>query len=187
MMHTYISILRGINITGHRIIKMEALRAMYAKLGYTAIQTYIQSGNVIFRCEKASPHEIGMEISEAIESNFGFDVPVIVLDRDELSQIISDNPYVKEESKDSSKVHVTFLSDFPDKEKFKLIPEGDYQGDQLYLVDRAIYVYCPNGYGNTKLNTNFFESKLKVKATCRNWKTTLELLRIAEMTVENDD
>lgn len=187
-MPTYISILRGINISGHRIIKMEALRGMYAKLGYADIQTYIQSGNVIFRSSSASVQEIEREISKEIESCFGFDVPVIVLDSDELRQVISDNPFVKDDTIDISKVHVTFLSAIPETEKYELIREGDYQGDKFCLVNRSIYVYCPNGYGNTKLNTNFIESRLKVAATSRNWKTTLELLRMAEMiSSENND
>jgi uncharacterized protein (DUF1697 family) len=179
-MQTYISILRGINITGYRIIKMDALRVMYEELGFVNVQTYIQSGNVLFQDEKKDLKVLEETISDAIKLKFGFDVPVIIKDIEEFKSIIECNPFLDDSSKDISKIYVTFLSAVPDMEKYHQIGQGQEYEEEFHLVNKAIFIYCPNGYGNTKLSTNFIENKLKVTATSRNWKTTLELLRMAE-------
>jgi uncharacterized protein (DUF1697 family) len=179
-MKTYISMLRGINISGHRIIKMEALKALYVDLGYVNVQTFIQSGNVIFQHDQAFGKDLEKTITATIRQKFGFDVPVIIKDIEEMKQIIAANPFLVDPGKDSSKIYVTFLSDVPERAKFDKIGEGQNFAEDYRLNDKTIFVYCPNGYGNTKLSTNFLESKLKVAATSRNWKTTLELLRLAE-------
>ena len=179
-MQIYISILRGINVGGNRILKMEALRALYAELGFRNVQTYIQSGNVIFQYDQATSGELGIKIASAIAEKFALDVPVIVIELEELRQIIADNPFSKETSKDIRYLHVTVLSETPDKEKYDKIGETAYLPDEFQRCGKAIYLYCPAGYGNTKLTNSFFEGKLNVTATTRNWKTANELLRLAE-------
>jgi uncharacterized protein (DUF1697 family) len=77
-------------------------------------------------------------------------------------------------------LHVTFLNDIPAQEILNTLASGDYKSDEYTLVGKTIYVYCPDGYGNTKLTNTFFENKLKVAATTRNWKTTNELIAMAE-------
>jgi uncharacterized protein (DUF1697 family) len=179
-MGTYISILRGINITGHRIIKMEALRAMYLEMGFGGVQSYIQSGNVIFRCNAAPPAELASRLTNKIKERFGFDVPVIVLETGELREIIASNPFLADSSKDLAKIYLTFLSALPDPARYDAIGEGLQLEESWHLTGKTIYIYCPGGYGTTKLSTNFLESKLKVTATSRNWNTTLRLLQLAE-------
>ena len=179
-MTTYISILRGINVGGYNKIKMDALKQLYSESGFRNIQTYVQSGNVIFQNDPVSPHELMKKIEDKIVEKLGFKISVIVKEYPELKQIAADNPFINDNNKDVSYFHVTFLSEKPDESKFKTISEGSYKPDELYLIDKAIYLYCPNGYGNTKLTNNFFENKLKVIATTRNWKTTMELINIAE-------
>jgi uncharacterized protein (DUF1697 family) len=181
-MTTYISILRGINVSGHRIIKMEALRQLFAELGFSAIQTYIQSGNVVFQYRKTIQKKLEILISNAISDKFGFDVPVIVRELNELKQIVKSNPFISDKTKDTSFMHVTFLSDEPGKEKIVKLGEGDYKGDEFRYNNKTIYLYCPGTYGDSKLTNSYLENKLKVNATTRNWKTTNELLIIAEKT-----
>ena len=178
-MTTYISILRGINVGGHRMIKMDALKQMFAGIGFQNIQTYIQSGNIVFQDKKADPQKLEKKISKAITEKFGFDVPVIVKEFSELKQIISDNPFLKDKTKDLAHFHVTFLSNHPGHESYNKIEAIPYQPDEFHLVEKAIYLYCPNSYSNSKLTNGFFETKLKVTATTRNWKTTNELYNIA--------
>jgi len=178
-MATYISILRGINISGQKLIKMDALRKMYETLNFENVKTYIQSGNVVFSTDKTDLRKIETQISLQIEKEFGFEVPVIVLQAETLEKIIKNNPFVKDKQKDTSFLHVTFLADKP-KEIDKIsIENKKQQGEEIEYAENTIYLYCPNGYGNTKLNNNFLESKLKIKATTRNWKTTNELLKLA--------
>lgn len=179
-MRTCISMLRGINISGHRLIKMEALKALYEELGFMHIQTYIQSGNVIFQHQSGNLRELEIRITDGIRQKFGFDVPVIILEIEELKQIIASNPFLNDLTKDISKIYITYLSVVPDKERYENIGTAQQYEEDFQLIGKTIFIYCTNGYGNTKLSNNFLESKLKVTATSRNWKTTLELLRIAE-------
>ncbi len=179
-MPTYISILRGINVSGHRVIKMDVLRQLFAELGFKNIQTYIQSGNIIFQSEKLNPGEIKITIQNKIKEFNGFDVPVIILTLNELQHIINNNPFVHDRSKDAAHLHVTFLSDTPDNKRLKKFISELCNPDEMLLNSKAIYLYCPNGYSKSKFTNTYLENKLKVKATTRNWKTTLELLHIAE-------
>jgi uncharacterized protein (DUF1697 family) len=178
-MTTYISILRGINVSGQRPIKMEALRKSYENLGFHNVTTYVQSGNVVFSVKNAKPGELAKKISREIEKDWGFDVPVIVLSVDQLKQIIADNPLAKDNKKDKAFMLVTFLSAKPGEFDSRFIEEKKLNGEEIFITDNAVYLYCPNGYGKTKLNNTFLEKKLSVDATTRNWKTTNELLKIA--------
>ena len=178
-MTTYISILRGINVSGQKLIKMDALRKCYENLGFCNVTTYVQSGNVVFSDNKAKPDELAQTITRQIEKDFGFNVPIIVLTIDNLKQIIDSNPFFKDSDKDNAFLHVTFLSSKPQKADFNSIEEKKLSGEEISFSDNAVYMYCPNGYGKTKLTNSFLEKKLKVGATTRNWRTTNELLRIA--------
>ena len=199
-MQAYISILRGINVGGKKSVKMDVLRKIYVDLGFQNVQTYIQSGNVVFCSENSSKQDLATKITEKILETFAFDVPIIILTLHELQEIIKNNPFLveilennqkenlqenqEENQKDSQKdriyFHITFLSEIPEKALFDKIKENIYQKDEFLLLGKSIYLYCPDGYGNSKLTNGFFETKLKVIATTRNWKTSLELLNMAE-------
>lgn len=178
-MTTYISILRGINVGGHKLIKMDTLRNMYESLNFKDVKTYVQSGNVIFSYNKTDLKELEDIISKQIEKNLGHIVPVIVLTKEKLMRIIEQNPFSKDPEKDSSFLHVTFLANSYKEFNKDIFEEKKQVGEDFQFNEDAIYLYCPKGYGETKLNNNFIESKLKVKASTRNWKTTIELLNIA--------
>jgi uncharacterized protein (DUF1697 family) len=179
-MATYISILRGINVSGSKVIKMDALRKTFEALGFKNVQTYIQSGNIVFQCKQSKTESLEKKIHQQIETTFGFDVATMVLEVDYLKTIIKKNPFIKDKSKDVARMHVTFLSAIPTKELHDKIKMGDYKEDEFILIGKAIYLHVPISYGNSKLSNNFFENKLKVAATTRNWKTVNELLRMAE-------
>jgi len=181
-MNRYIAILRGINVSGAKTIKMEDLRKNFQKQGFENITTYIQSGNVIFTSGETVPSKLASKIAEAIKTDFGFDVPVIVLSADELKTIISNNP-LNNGTNDTAFLHVTFLTEKPAAFKFSDI-EAKKQGDEEIIISgKVVYLFCPHGYGKTKLTNTFLESKLKVAATTRNWKTVTEL---SAMAVRND-
>lgn len=181
-METYISILRGINVNGQKLIKMDALRKMYEHLGFQDVKSYVQSGNIIFSTQKASPEVLANTITEQIAKDFGFDFPIIVLTIDNLKQIIESNPLLKDNSIDTSFLHITFLAATPQFFDREQIEEKKNDGEQISFSDNAVYLYCPKGYGATKLSNSFLEKKLKVNATTRNWKTSNELLKIAQKT-----
>ncbi|MBS9522581.1 DUF1697 domain-containing protein [Litoribacter alkaliphilus] len=182
-MKTYISILRGINVSGNKPIKMDTLREMYQDLGFRDVKTYVQSGNVIFSSEEMAPAILEQNISRQIETDFGFEVPVLVLTVDKLSEIIASNPFVDDQDKEPSFLHVTFLAAPPAAYDQMTIENKKQNGEKISFSNTAVYLYCPNGYGRTKLTNNFLEARLKVKATTRNWKTTTELLRLASPSI----
>jgi uncharacterized protein (DUF1697 family) len=174
-MQKYISILRGINVGGHKIIKMDALRKMYESLDFVDVKTYIQSGNVIFVCKKTNCEDLENKIAENIVKTFGFDVPIMVTEIEVMENVLENNPFIKEQNEDEKTLHVTFLSKIPDAEAVEKIKNTTYEGDKFVIVGKIIYLYCANSYHKTKLSNNFFEKKLNVSATTRNWKTVREL------------
>jgi uncharacterized protein (DUF1697 family) len=177
--NTIISILRGINVSGKNKIPMVELKAMYEGLKFKNVITYIQSGNVIFSASESDSKTLSKKIEQGILKKFGFNVPVITRSIDEIQAAIKKNPFLKEKGIELEKLHVTFLEDSPAADTLKKVLEYNYEPDTFTIVGKEVYLHCPNGYGNTKLTNTFFENKLKVRATTRNWRTTNELLRIA--------
>ena len=170
--------LRGINVSGQKLIKMKALQQSYEDLEFQNITTYLQSGNVIFTSEEVNSKMLEQRISEQIETDFGFNVPVIVLTIDKLKQVIDNNPFQKTSDMNQF-VYVTFLYSMPELYNKESIENKKQGGEEVVFTDNVVFLYCPNGYGKTKLTNNFIETKLNVEATTRNWKTTNELLNIA--------
>lgn len=171
--------LRGINVSGQKIVKMADLRTLYEGLGFERVTTYIQSGNVIFHSDTNSSAALSKKIAGAIEEQYGFNVPITIRTRGELKKLISNNPFLTKENIDLSKLHITFLETKPEAAQLVSIETVDSKGDEFYVSGSEIYLYCPGGYGKTKLSNNFIESKLKQSATTRNWKTVNILYEMA--------
>ncbi len=180
VMNHYISLLRGINVRGQRRIGMEELRALYESLNFNNVRTYIQSGNVIFDNHKSSISGLTNTIETAIEQTFGFSVTTLIRTKKEFYNLIESNPFLDECNGDITKLHVTFLSDTPSSSSVIEIKEVDYGSDQLFISGKEIHLYCPNGYGRTKLSNSFFERKLGMSATTRNWKTVTTLFDLSD-------
>jgi uncharacterized protein (DUF1697 family) len=173
-MKKYVSMLRGINVGGRKRIGMEALRRAYASIGFSNVQTYIQSGNVIFEeVESEDRAKLAKRIEGKIKSDFGFDVLAFLRSANDLQNLISNNPF---RNADLSKVHVTFLYTRPSSD-FSLDEMGKAKGrgEDFKIAGEEVYLLCPNGYGISKLSNTFFERKLKVRATTRNWNTVNSL------------
>ncbi|MFT7605208.1 MAG: hypothetical protein ACI8VT_002802 [Saprospiraceae bacterium] len=181
-MQTYLSLLRGINVSGQKKIKMADLKLMYESLGFEDVTTYIQSGNVIFKTKKSRESNLEEPIKKEIRKTFGFEVPVLVLCYEELLSLAAANPY-KDSELDHKFLHFTLLSTPPDAEKIKVVNEMQFPGEEFLVTKRVVYLCLPNGYGRTKLNNNFFESKLKVSATTRNLKSVNKLIELAKKNI----
>lgn len=172
MINRYIVLLRGINVSGKNKLPMADLRALLSELGYQNIQTYIQSGNIILDSEKEKSI-LEKEIKEGIKSRFGYDVPVISRTVEGVINAIENNPYPVENEK---VIAVIFLSDAVTMTAIEINKADD---DKFTVLKDVVYIYCPNGFGRSKLTINVFEKKLNVIATSRNWRTTSKLLELA--------
>jgi uncharacterized protein (DUF1697 family) len=172
----YAAMLRGINVSGHKIIKMEHLRASFEALGFYNVKTYVQSGNVVFESGINSTASLSDAIGKRILRDFGFSVPVILRTADEMERIVHDNPFLKTAGIDDSKLHVTFLSAIAPKAANEQLQSLASKPERFHIKEREIYLCCPNGYGSTKLSNTAIEKKLSAVATTRNWKTVNTLL-----------
>ncbi len=172
----YISLLRGINVSGQKKINMTDLKSLYEKQGFQDVLTYIQSGNVIFNSDISDRSEIIKIIENGIKKKYKFHVPVTLRTHREISNIIKKCPFGPVDiALEGSKVLVTFLSTRPLKDKLVLIKKYVAASEKIVLTGKEIYLYCPNGYGKSKLSNNFLENKLGVLATTRNWKSVHKL------------
>jgi uncharacterized protein (DUF1697 family) len=185
-MKTFISLLRGINVSGQNKFRMVELKRLYESLNLVNVVPYIQTGNVVFNSVEQDPALLARSIEAEIERSFGPSVRVFLRDQDRFQQIIDSNPFSNQRTYDPEKLHVTFLSDPPSESALSNLPvlanpnrSGMRSADEFMVYDKEIFLYCPNGYGRTKLTNTFFERKLRVSATTRNWKTVNALYEIA--------
>lgn len=179
-MTTYISFLRGINVGGSKVIKMDDLKQTYSELGFTNIKSYIQSGNIVFKYKATEIGKIEAIITKGIEEKHNINVPVIVVSIERLEEIINQNPILNVTEKDYSKVFICFLSSKFNPEAKDEILKKKKENEIVYFFDYALYLYFPDGASETKLTPNFLESKLKSFTTTRNLATSIKMLSLAK-------
>ncbi len=175
-MNTYICLLRGINVGGHKKIKMAELKTLFTSLGYNDVVTYIQSGNIIFKSHETSIDEITAVIKKAIVSTYGFEVPVFVLTRAMLTQVYEN--YVLS-PKCIASSYFTLLHTVPSTEDIALVNNLELPNEHFVVTENCVYIYPEKGYGKAKATNTFFEKKLNVVATTRNYKTIVKLLELS--------
>jgi uncharacterized protein (DUF1697 family) len=179
-METYIALLRGINVSGQKQIKMAALKASLEEAGLQRVRTYIQSGNVVFEHDSQDPKRLASLIEQDILKRFGFDVHVILITPSELATVLTSNPFLNSRGEDVKLLYVTFLADEPVPASIADLKNVNYSPEEFSLRGKQLYLFAANGYGNAKMNNNFFETKLKVKATTRNWNTITKLVELSQ-------
>ena len=177
-MSIYVSMLRGINVGGKAQIRMETLREIYEESGFSKVRTYVQSGNVVFESGAQDPRGVEKHIEAQIEQTCGFSIPVFIRQEHELLEILSCNPFLNERAEDPGKLHVTFLQQAPHETAWSKLVSPSGISDEFSRGDMAVYLFCPDGYGKTKLTNGFFERKLGVPATTRNWNTVNALYKM---------
>lgn len=179
-MGTYICLLRGINVSGQRLIKMTELVAVYEALKCRNVRTYVQSGNVVFDSVASDSGKLAASIEQRIADEFGFPVSVLIRKASDLARVLKRNPFLSRKDIDASKLHVTFLNKAPTKEQLCGVEAVNAGMDEFLVSGKEVFLYCPGGYGKTKLTNNFFEKKFRDSATTRNWNT---INRLCEMTM----
>lgn len=167
----YVALLRGINIGPHKRMKMEKLRASCEALGFKNVKTYIQSGNIVCQAGKLSSDTAAGKIEAQIEKDFGLSVDVIARTGDEMKQIVTGNPLLKEPGVDASKLHVVFLSDVPPAESIKKLEAIVKTPDKVRHQGKEIYFYFPNGVSGSSIWKHNLDRVLGISGTMRNWNT----------------
>lgn len=175
---TYIAFLRGINVSGQKIIKMVQLKKIFEAMELKNVRTYIQSGNVAFESASANPDILCKKIENGLQSALGYRVTVTLRTNREIEDIIKNNPFKSEIKHEDFKLYVTMLSAAPEKSKINELQSIDSEGDEFICRGSEIYVLCRKGYADTVFSNNFIEKKLGVKATSRNWNTMNKILEI---------
>jgi len=181
-MNTYIALLRGVNVGGHKKIKMADLKELFQKLGCVDVITYIQSGNIVFRDAQENIDILENKIKTAIKEHFGFDVPVLIITHNTLNQILESNPFsqrLKSEEVEKKKMYFMLFCDPPDPLEVKELSSRSFDPEEFIIAKNVIYLFAANGYGKTKLHTNFFEKKLVCSITTRNLRTLSKLLELS--------
>ncbi|WP_109831522.1 DUF1697 domain-containing protein [Reichenbachiella versicolor] len=168
-MDKYVALLRGVNVSGKNKIKMADLREALSRSIIDNVETYIQSGNIIFEADIPAKESEEL-INLVIKKEFGFDVPVLVLSVETLKTVVECNPFL-DKVDDEKKLYVAFLFDYPSTDGVQRLSDADTKGDEYYMDGEILYACYHNGMGKSKMDNNFFENKLKVSVTMRNWKT----------------
>ncbi|KAJ3206603.1 hypothetical protein HDU82_004419 [Entophlyctis luteolus] len=193
----FVALLRGVNVAGAKPVRMPALAALFRDEGFTSPATYIQSGNVVFARPAAhrvpaAPRSLASHIAAAVERDFGFTVPVLVLARDHLRAAVAENPFLGIAGVAEKQLHVTFLADPLDSRTVPKLDASaqldaeksniDLERDMYCVAEsrQAVFIFTPNGYGRTKLNNNAIERASGIPATTRNWATCLQLLNMVD-------
>ena len=179
-MPVIISMLRGVNVGGHKKVKMDALRALYASLGLRDAQTYVQSGNVIFRTEGRDLVRLRRRIEDGIEGSFGFRSDVILRTPAELRDVIARSPFAERRGIEPNRLAVTFLASDPGQEAREKLLAMKVEPEEFRIEGRELYIYYPNGMARPKLTWPIIEKTLKTSGTARNWNTVTKLLEMAE-------
>lgn len=173
-MPAFVVLLRGVNVMGKKRVRMAEWRAGLERLGFKDVRTYLQSGNAVFRAS-AARDKMASAVKTRVAEDFGFDVEVLILNRAEIDRVADSNPLFPRLGTDESLFHATFLNKPVAKGDFAKLKLPVQAGEQAVWGGAVIYLYCPHGYGRTKLNNSFFEKALGIPATTRNWRTVLAL------------
>lgn len=179
-MTTHLVLLRGINVSGHNMIKMEALKTILEAIGFQNVQTYIQSGNVFVDTDEENAAAVGFKIKQEIFKIFGHEVPVVVIGKTDLEICFKNNPFLKEKELDTKKLYVAFVSMELQSDRINDLRISQFKPDEASIDASRIYIKYAVGAGKTRFDQKYIEKKLNVTATIRNWNTVTQLLKMYE-------
>ena len=174
-MKTFVILLRGVTPTGKNKVLMAPLRAALDKAGLGNVRTYIQSGNLV-ATSNLSQFRLEKLVHDVIDKNFGGDITVIARTAKKFKDIMKKNPFA---SAEKSRLYFSLLAARPDSKLIKEFLSIDFSPDRVQVVDDAIYTLYATKYSDSKFNNNFFERKLKIAATTRNFNTMAKLVELS--------
>jgi uncharacterized protein (DUF1697 family) len=173
---TFIALFRGINVGGSGVLRMRDLVETLESIDLKDVKTYIQSGNVAFRCSEEDTTRVSVGIGAAIRERFGFEPQVLVLKPEEIRRALEANPFPEGESEPKT-LHLSFLASVPDRPDLKALGDLKKDSERFALKDRVFYLHAPEGVGRSKLAANI-ERLLGVPVTSRNWRTVTKVMEL---------
>lgn len=182
-MQAIIAMLRGVNVGAHNRIGMEALRALCGSLGFEGAQTYVQSGNVVFRSKERNLTALAKRFEDAFEKTFGFRAALVVRTAAEMQKVVAKNPFAARKDIEPGKFHVIFLTEDLSPEARKQLEAAEAGPEEIKAHAREVFVYYPNGMGRSKLPP-LLDRILKKTGTARNWNSVTALLEMAEKSAD---
>jgi uncharacterized protein (DUF1697 family) len=174
----FVALLRGVNVSGKKMVAMAVLRSLCTRMGWTEVQTYIQSGNLVFRTDGTS-EELEAMIERAIERRFGFTVPVVVRSALEWSAFVKGNPFPQESRTDAGHVLLALSKKKPNPDAVPKLRRYAVKGEKLAQVDDALWIHFAGGAGASKLSPAVLDRLVGSSVTARNWRTVLKLQEMA--------
>lgn len=174
----FIALLRGINVTGRNKVPMAELRSLCAGIGWTEVETYIQSGNVAFS-SSAAPRVLESEIERAIERQFGHAISVIVRAASDWPAYVKGNPFPEASIREGNRVMMMLSKLPPRPDAVTLLRERAVNGEKLVQVGDALWIHYSSGVAGSKLSPAVFNRLVGSPVTARNWRTVLKLSEMA--------
>ncbi|MEM1321304.1 MAG: DUF1697 domain-containing protein [Bacteroidota bacterium] len=175
MEHQYVCLLRGINVSGKNKIKMAELKPQLQSLGLEEVRTYIQSGNIVFKAKAGQSAEWAAKIKAMIQEVWGFDIKVMCVAEGDFRNFLQQSPYWPEKEEEIKYLAFTLMTAVPEEERMALLEAKKKGEEDFKIIGQGLYLYCPYGFGRTKLSNNEIERIFKLGATTRNWKTMQQL------------
>lgn len=178
-MHTYIAFLRAVNVGGHHKMKMNALRDAFLECGFSDVETYIQSGNVIFDSLFQKKDPIRQLLEEQIVTVFGYDIHAIIRTPGELLYLMQHNPF-REETGVSARCYVTFFSSPPEEQLKRDLENKSSETEQYRFVSDDLFsLIDKETKPDSKFSNNFIENLTNIQATTRNLNTVRHMTKLA--------
>ena len=172
--------LRGINVGGHAKIKMDALRALFVSLKFEEPQTYVQSGNVVFKASERNLELLATRVKQAILKKFACSPEVMIRTAAEMRAVVANNPFAKRTNIEPGKLLVFFLAAQPAKNAVENLRQLGIEPEELHLIGRELFIYFPHGVGKSKLPWGRVDKALQTTGTGRNWNSITKVLEMAE-------
>lgn len=173
----HVALLRGINVGGKNSLPMKELVALVSGLGARDVQTYIQSGNVVFSAGASLARRMPQRLSDAIAERLGLAIPVVMRSAGQWQAVVEGNPFLAEGAEPKA-LHAMLLAETPSEAQVAALDPQRSPPDAFAVQGATIYLHCPNGLGRSKLTNAYFDRALGTTSTCRNWRTMLELQRM---------
>jgi uncharacterized protein (DUF1697 family) len=174
-----VALLRAVNVGGRNRVAMSSLRELLTGLGYEQVRTHLQSGNAVLTAAGMSPERVAQEIEGALTAELGLTVRVLVRTHAELQRVVAENPLL-DIGDDRARLLVMFLSGAPDRDVLDELAPADFEPEVFAVGEREIYAWYPQGAHATRLSNAFWERRLGVSSTGRNWRTVTRLLELME-------